>query len=95
MRRLAVFNTKALSHPDHAAPNWMNSHAFNVLLWVVKELDENKGLIDNEDLFFLKPVEERLPVKVNLNSFGPILPPFHNVYQSFFPNSFPIFFPNF
>lgn len=64
MRRLHVFHTRSLVEKSVEAPAWMEDNAFNVLLWVVKELAQNVACIDKDDLFFERTIDERVPIMV-------------------------------
>ena len=52
MLRLAIFHTTSLLEKDPHAPEWMYKNAFNVLLWVVKEIGDNRRYIDDKEFFF-------------------------------------------
>ena len=64
MRRLHVFHTRSLIEKSVEAPAWMEKNAFNVLLWIVKELSQNSTYVDKEDLFFERAIDERVPIMV-------------------------------
>ena len=46
IRRLHVFHNRSLVKKSVEAPVWMEKNAFNVLLWIVKELSLNATYID-------------------------------------------------
>ena len=65
MRRLHVLNTRSWKNVE--TPAWMEENAFTVLLWIVKQLSENGNVIDKEDWFFYRYVNERVPITVKRN----------------------------
>ena len=64
MRRLDLFNTTSLPSIIPEAPDWMYNNAFSILLWIVKEIEENLMLIDPSERFFEREVTDLVPVKV-------------------------------
>ena len=64
MRRLHVFHTRSLAEKNVEAPAWMEKNAFNILLWMVKEMREHKKLIDQSELFFLRRIDDPVSIKV-------------------------------
>ena len=59
-----MFHTRSLVEKNIEAPAWMEKNAFNVLLWIVKELAQHAAFIDKDDLFFQRTIDERVPIMV-------------------------------
>ena len=66
--RLADFTTKPLpletKRPE--APAWILDNAFECLMWIVGMVDQHHHLLNEEDLFYERPVDvdakARLPI---------------------------------
>ena len=67
MRRLEIFHTSSLAEKDPHAPEWMHDNAFNILLWIVKEIRENRRYIDASEFFFTRDADDLVPRKVRKN----------------------------
>ena len=67
MLRLAIFHTTSLLKKDPHAPEWMYNKAFNVLLWVVKEIRDNRRYIDDKEFFFKRNADDFVPRKVKID----------------------------
>lgn len=49
---------------DSFAATWIREHAFECLLWMCNMMRENDEFIDEKELFFVKTVDDYVPVKV-------------------------------
>lgn len=62
--RLETMKTIRLMDKSSEAPEWMREHAMEVLFWIVSELYNYKRLIDKEELFFQRDVNDFVKPKV-------------------------------
>ena len=63
-QRFHVFYTRSLVERNVEARAWMEKNAFNILLWMVKEMGEHKKLIDQAELFFHRRIDDQVSIKV-------------------------------
>jgi len=54
-RRLAIFQTSSLPDKKSEAPQWMEDHWFECVLWMVNEINRNCNLLPKEELFYELP----------------------------------------
>ncbi|XP_066918164.1 uncharacterized protein [Clytia hemisphaerica] len=69
-RRLAIFETRALSTLDPAAPGWIKDNAMNCLTYIMNLVNNNIEMIDKDDLSYTLPVNvkcESTVLKENLD----------------------------
>ena len=63
--RFDIFEMKKLPTKNTSVTNWMEEYAFNILLWVVKEIRENLRPIHETEMFFLREPEDFVPREVS------------------------------
>ncbi|XP_066921873.1 uncharacterized protein [Clytia hemisphaerica] len=61
--RFEIFNMKRLPSKNASVTKWMEKYAFDVLLWIVKEIKENLRPIHQPEMFFLREPEDFIPRK--------------------------------
>ena len=71
LKRLAVFETKSLENPALEAPQWIEDHAMECLVWLINEINRNSEHLQVEERFYEKKHDEcvnirsRLPISAN------------------------------
>ena len=56
-KRISVFDTKALLEPQIEAPQWIEDHPMDILVWMANEINKNIVYITKDERFYEKPVE--------------------------------------
>ncbi|XP_066920721.1 uncharacterized protein [Clytia hemisphaerica] len=66
--RMEYMQTKEIPEDerDSFAATWIREHAFECLLWMCNMMRENDEFIDEKELFFVKTVDDYVPVKINV-----------------------------
>jgi len=54
---LAIFQTTSLPDKKTEAPQWMEDHWFECVLWMVNEINRNCDRLPKEDLFYELPFD--------------------------------------
>lgn len=51
---------------DSFAGNWIQNNAFECVLWMCEMMKDYNELIPEKELFFVRAVDDFVPVKVNI-----------------------------
>ena len=62
-------HTKALDKMDPKAPEWISEHCFEVLLWIITQLRQYYHLVDRNEKFFEKEIDDFVQLEVSTVCF--------------------------
>ncbi|XP_066932606.1 uncharacterized protein [Clytia hemisphaerica] len=62
--RFDIYKMQRLPSKNTNVTDWMSKYAFNVLLWIVKEIKENLRPIHQPEMFFLRDNNDFIPRKI-------------------------------
>ena len=67
--RLEIMYTTAIPEEkrDSFAGSWIRDHSFECVLWMCKMMEDYLDLIPEEELFFVRTIDDYVPVKVIQN----------------------------
>lgn len=60
-KRLAIFHTKEIRNPVYDAPDWIENHAMDCLVWMINLINNNKQLLYREERFYEREYDDFVP----------------------------------
>lgn len=59
-KRISVFYTKSLQKAVLEAPQWMETHAIERIVWMANKINENIEWVEKEERFYEKPTNSNI-----------------------------------